>query len=119
MKKHTIVEGFAAFKKWAKFDFEWSSHSLRRTTAPMLHMVGVDIDTIALILGNTPRVVMEHYIISSIRSFDACCMANSVLNGTFIKVKNLFTNDLIIKPSFNQSELSRISDLVSSLDLKS
>jgi hypothetical protein len=50
----------------------------------------IDIQTIAMVLGNTPRVVMEHYIISSIRNVDATDVANCLINGTIIKTSNMF-----------------------------
>jgi hypothetical protein len=41
----------------------------------MMHEAGVDIPTIAMVLGNSVGVVMRHYILSSKRNYDACEIA--------------------------------------------
>jgi hypothetical protein len=43
-----------------------------------------------MILGNTPQVVMNHYILSSQRNFDACDMVYGVLGGILNKTNNLY-----------------------------
>jgi hypothetical protein len=40
---------------------------------------GIDLDTIAMVLGNAPRVVQQHYILSSRRNFDACEIASAFM----------------------------------------
>jgi hypothetical protein len=57
-----------------------------------MHEMGVDVNTIAMVLGNTPRVVMEHYIISSGKNYDACEIAFAKLNGLVFKTNNMFVN---------------------------
>jgi hypothetical protein len=43
-------------------------------------------------LGNTPRVVMEHYILSSGRNYDACEIAWANMFGKIKKKNNMFVN---------------------------
>ena len=54
-----------------------------------MHEYGVDVNTIAMVLDNTPRTVMNHYIISSNRNYDACDIADCVVNGYIVKTNNL------------------------------
>ena len=59
---------------------------------------GVDVNTISMVLGNTPRTVMKHYIISSNKNYDACDIADCAVNGYIVKTNNLY---------FNRTYLSR------------
>jgi hypothetical protein len=58
----------------------------------MMHEVGVDIYTIAMVLGNTPGVVMNHYILSSSRNYDAVEIACAKMNNRLEKSQNMFIN---------------------------
>lgn len=49
--------------KLTKLPFKLTAHVLRKTKASIMHEYGVDINTISMVLGNTPRTVMNHYII--------------------------------------------------------
>jgi integrase len=106
MKSKMIEEGFRMFNRWANFDFYWSAHSLRRTLATMMSELNINISAIALALGNTPRTVLTHYIISSIRNVDATDIANCSMNGTLIKTGNMFLNKdwMQVKNQNNQLE---------------
>ncbi|MDR3330114.1 MAG: hypothetical protein LBS76_02430 [Mycoplasmataceae bacterium] len=53
---------------------------------------GIDLDTIAMVLGNAPRVVQQHYILSSRRNFDACEIASAFMWGKILKSSNMFVN---------------------------
>jgi integrase len=75
LTKGLIIGGFISLKKIFKFPFRFTTHVCRRTLATMMHESGVDVNTISMCLGNTPRVVMEHYILSSGRNYDACEIA--------------------------------------------
>jgi hypothetical protein len=57
-----------------------------------MHEGGIDLDTIAMVLGNTPRVVQQHYILSSRRNFDACEIASAFMKGKVSKSNNMFIN---------------------------
>ncbi len=57
-----------------------------------MHEHGVDMHTIAMVLGNTPRTVMNHYIISSARNYDAVDIPNCSINGYVHKIDNLYWN---------------------------
>ena len=81
-----------AFKLWAKLPFRFTAHVLRRTKASVMHEAGVDVNTIAMVLGNTPNVVINHYIISSARNYDACDIANGLIDGYLVKTNNLYFN---------------------------
>jgi hypothetical protein len=58
----------------------------------MMHETGVDVPTIAMVLGNTPRVVMQHYILSSERNYDACEIAHANMTGKIEKINNMYIN---------------------------
>jgi hypothetical protein len=55
-----------------------------------MHEGNVDIHSIAMVLGNTPKVVMEHYILSSTTNFDATEIGSALGNGTVEKIRNVF-----------------------------
>ena len=87
-----IGHGFELFRKWANLPFRLTTHVLRRTKASLMHECGVDVNTIALVLGNTLGVVIKHYIISSARNYDACDIANGAAAGKIIKTANTYWN---------------------------
>ena len=64
----------------------------QRTKASIMHEYGVDVNTISMVLDNTPRTVMNHYIISSNRNYDACDIADCAVNGYIVKTNNLYFN---------------------------
>ena len=63
-----------------------------------MHKYRADANTISMVLGNTPRTVMNHYIISSNRNYDACDIADCAVNDYIVKTNNLY---------FNRTYLSR------------
>jgi hypothetical protein len=74
-----------------------------------MHESGVDVDTIAMVLGNTSRVVTTYYILSSIRNYDACDIARSLIRGNILKFSNMFLNRNFIqikKEDINFSDIS-------------
>ena len=93
-----VKDNFIMFRNWAKLPFKLTAHVLRRTKASIMHEYGVDVNTISMVLGNTPRTVMNHYIISSNRNYDACDIADCAVNGYNVKTNNLY---------FNRTYLSR------------
>ena len=93
-----VKDNFIMFRNWAKLPFKLTAHVLRRTKASIMHEYGVDVNTISMVLRNTPRTVMNHYIISSNRNYDACDIADCVVNGYIVKTNNLY---------FNRTYLSR------------
>ena len=62
-----------------------------------MHECGVDVNTIAMVLGNNPRTVINYYIISSARNFDACDIANASCNGRLQKFNNLYFNSQYLR----------------------
>lgn len=92
LKANLIKDNFKSFREWAKLPFRLTAHVLRRTTASVMHEHGVDLYTIAMVLGNTPRTLMNHYIISSARNFDAVDLANCATHGYIQKINNLYWN---------------------------
>lgn len=90
LKMRVVIWGICNFKHWARLPFNWSCHSLRRTKATLMHESKVDIPTIALVLGNTVKTCLNHYIISSGVNFDACDIANSMVDGSLNKINNVF-----------------------------
>ena len=93
LKSNLIKDNFITFKKWAKLPFRLTAHVLRRTKASFMHECGVDVFTISMVLGNTPKTVMNHYIISSTRNYDACDIADCAVNGYINKTNNLYFNN--------------------------
>ena len=87
-----VKDNFIMFKNWAKLPFKLTAHVLRRTKASIMHEYGVDVNTISMVLGNTPRTVMNHYIISSNGNYDACDIADCVVNGYIVKTNNPHLN---------------------------
>jgi hypothetical protein len=57
-----------------------------------MHEMGVDVPTIALVLGNSPKTVMNHYIIASGVNFEACDIANCLADGSIKKTNNIYYN---------------------------
>ena len=98
IKGNLVRDNFIMFRNWAKLPFKLTAHVLRRTKASIMHEYGVDVNTISMVLGNTPRTVMNHYIISSNRNYDACDIADCAVNGYIVKTNNLY---------FNRTYLSR------------
>ncbi|MDR0341466.1 MAG: site-specific integrase [Mycoplasmataceae bacterium] len=92
LSKVAIQEGFRVFRKWAKIKFKITCHTLRRTFATSAYSMGVDVDSICMCLGHTNRVCMEHYILSSLRNFDAFELVNSYHEGKIKKITNMFVN---------------------------
>lgn len=92
LKSNLIKDNFISFRQWANLPFRLTAHVLRRTKASLMHEHGVDMHTIAMVLGNTPRTVMNHYIISSARNYDAVDIANCAINGFVHKIDNLYWN---------------------------
>jgi site-specific recombinase XerD len=92
-----ITEGLSVFRIYSKIDFKLSCHTLRRTFATIAYSLGIDIDTICLSLGNTDKVCMQHYILSSLRNYDAAEMVNGYVSGTIKKVGNMFMNEKFLK----------------------
>jgi hypothetical protein len=89
--------GFDVFKKWAKFSFKFTSHSLRRTFATSAYGLGIEIDSICMSLGNSHKVCCEHYILSSMRNFDTFEIVNGYHDGRIIKTGNLHLNKNYLK----------------------
>ncbi|MDR2568256.1 MAG: hypothetical protein LBC44_02980 [Mycoplasmataceae bacterium] len=90
MSSNLIKAGFKEFAKWAKLPFKFTAHTLRRTKASLMHEVGVGIEEIAMVLGNTPRTVMDYYIISSNKNKQASEIAIAVADGKIKTVGNMF-----------------------------
>ena len=86
------------FRNYTKLLFKLTAHVLRRIKVSIMHEYGVDVNTISIVLGNTPRTVMNHYIISFNRNYDACDIADCAVNGYIVKTNNLY---------FNRTYLSR------------
>jgi hypothetical protein len=59
----------------------------------MMHESGVDVYTISMVLGNTPGVVMNHYILSSGRNYDAVEIAYARMDNSLVKSNNMFINN--------------------------
>ena len=98
IKGNLVKDNFIMFRNWAKLPFKLTAHVLRRTKASIMHEYGVDVNTISMVLGNTLRTVMNHYIISSNMNYDACDIADCAVNGYNVKTNNLY---------FNRTYLSR------------
>lgn len=97
IKANLIKDNFVTFRRWAKLPFKLTAHVLRRTKASFMHECGVDLHTIAMVLGNTPKTVMNHYIISSTRNYDACDIADCAVNGHINKTNNLYFNNMYLE----------------------
>jgi integrase len=92
-----IREGFINLRKFSSVPLKFSPHTLRRTFATIAYGIGIDVNTIAMCLGNTPAVCMTHYIISSNRNYDAFELVNSYMNKNISKKANLFFNTRYLK----------------------
>ncbi|GHU33671.1 hypothetical protein FACS1894166_09670 [Bacilli bacterium] len=92
MKMATFSQGLSTFKKWAKLDFDFTAHTLRRTFATAQANLGVPAPVIAMSLGNSVKVVLDHYVIDSDVNFEACDIANSFLNGSIKKTGNMYVD---------------------------
>jgi site-specific recombinase XerD len=92
LTRSMIIKSFIEFRKHMHLPFNLTAHVCRRTLATMMHESGVDVATIAMVLGNTPGVVMNHYILSSGRNYDACEIAYAKMSGVLTKTNNVFVN---------------------------
>ncbi|MDR2567755.1 MAG: site-specific integrase [Mycoplasmataceae bacterium] len=92
-----IQDAFRVFKEWAKIEFRFTAHSLRRTFATSAYSLGVDIDSICMCLGNTHKVCCEHYILSSLRNYDTFELVNGYHNGNIVKFQNMHFNSGFLK----------------------
>jgi site-specific recombinase XerD len=93
LSKALVTDGFLLFRRWANLSIRLTPHVCRRTLATTMHEAGVDIYTIAMVLGNTPVVVMNHYILSSGRNYDAIEIAYAHMNNSLVKFNNMFVNN--------------------------
>jgi site-specific recombinase XerD len=82
--------GLDTFKAYANISYKLTWHTLRRTFATTAYGLGIDIDSIAMCLGNSPRVCQEYYIISSERNYDAFEIVNSYHNNKLEKTGNMY-----------------------------
>ncbi|GMO16957.1 MAG: hypothetical protein Ta2E_08230 [Mycoplasmoidaceae bacterium] len=90
-----VQSGFDVFKQWSKIPFKMTCHSLRRTFATTAYGMGIDIDSISMCLGNTNKVCSEHYILSSLRNFDAFEIVNAYHESNLVKTKNMFLKEFL------------------------
>jgi hypothetical protein len=61
-----------------------------------MHEASVNVEEIAMVLGNTPRTVMEYYIISSGKNKQASEIAIALADGKIKTAGNMFLNLITI-----------------------